>query len=211
MSETEYWNKVYGSTVITTKASSFAKSILSLLPKNQPILEFGCGNGRDALFFHAQGCANYTGCDISSTSIEQLSRQHKDKAGLRFMVADFSQLSIKGTFACVYSRFTLHSVCKRDASKALAWAYEHLDPNGGLLLIEARTVDDPMCGKGTKVEGEADAYVHTHYRRFLRPDALATELKELGFVIEHIETGSGWSVHGDDDPVLVRIHARRKK
>jgi hypothetical protein len=60
-------------------------------------------------------------------------------------------------------RFTLHSIPADGASRTLKWAYNNLK-DGGILFIEARSVKDPMCGVGTKVEGEEDAYINTHYR-----------------------------------------------
>ncbi len=80
---------------------------------------------------------------------------------------------------------------------------------GGLLLIEVRSVKDKMCGKGTPVEGEKDAWIYTHYRRFIRQNELLAELLSLGFKIDYVIESDGLAIYKDDDPVVIRVHARK--
>jgi hypothetical protein len=62
---------------------------------------------------------------------------------------------------------------------------------------------------GTAVEGERDAWMSTHYRRFVRIEEITTELVGLGFSVEYVLQQADLSVHGDDNPVLIRIHAKK--
>ena len=86
----------------------------------------------------------------------------------------------------------MHAIQAEGASRTLKWAFQNLKSGksnftnyhsnfllGGFLYIEVRSVLDPMCGKGTKVEGERDAWINTHYRRFIRKDELVAELEGL--------------------------------
>jgi hypothetical protein len=66
-----------------------------------------------------------------------------------------------------------------------------------------------MCGKGTKVEGERDAWINTHYRRFIRKDELLKELEGLGFTIDYVLEKDGIAVYKDDNPVVIRVHAKK--
>ena len=61
----------------------------------------------------------------------------------------------------VYSRFTLHSVDYESYVRTLDWCVTSLQPNG-LLFLEARTVNDPLCGVGTKGECKGE-WITTHY------------------------------------------------
>jgi bifunctional enzyme CysN/CysC len=62
---------------------------------------------------------------------------------------------------------------------------------------------------GTAVGDEKDAYINTHFRRFLRKDELLKELEGLGFIIEFVDERDGVAALGDDNPVVLRVHARK--
>eukprot|EP01027_Heterolobosea_sp_BB2_P016378 GEZU01023330.1.p2 GENE.GEZU01023330.1~~GEZU01023330.1.p2 ORF type:complete len:103 (+),score=18.35 GEZU01023330.1:166-474(+) len=78
-----------------------------------------------------------------------------------------------------------------------------------LLCIEARSVLSSMYGKGTQSDEDPDAFIYGHYRRFIRKSQLVEELTQLGFSIVCEEERDGVAVFGDDDPVVVRIIARK--
>jgi hypothetical protein len=168
--------------------------------------------------------------DLSHASIARLqaaidqSHSHSDSgassAGLAehvtFVEADFSNLPVNVTepplsipsVSVVYSRFTLHAIDAQAQSRALRWSWNALS-KGGLLAIEVRSVLGSLYGKGSPVEGERDAFVHGHYRRFLRHDEPIAELRDLGFEIAYDDERSGVAVFGDDDPVVLRVIARK--
>ncbi|PRP85450.1 hypothetical protein PROFUN_06819 [Planoprotostelium fungivorum] len=225
MVDQAYWNNYYASGEAPTEGSTFARSALDKVAPNSLLFELGCGNGRDSIFF-AQHGIRVVGCDISVESIRQLKDKWASAGNLLFYQGDFTNLPIpppreaidrfhpeeevKGPiFDVMYSRFTLHAIRKEDASRTILWSSKNVK-EGGLFLIEVRSVLDPMCGKGTKVEGEEDAWINTHYRRFIRREQLKEELIQVGFTIEDEVESAGLSVWRDDDPVLIRITARKK-
>eukprot|EP01028_Stygiella_incarcerata_P003606 TRINITY_DN1743_c0_g1_i1.p1 TRINITY_DN1743_c0_g1~~TRINITY_DN1743_c0_g1_i1.p1 ORF type:complete len:209 (-),score=57.66 TRINITY_DN1743_c0_g1_i1:663-1289(-) len=205
----EFWDSFYDRDICPRDPSSFALSVLSAIPKlDLPVLDAGCGNGRDSFFFASQGFT-VVGVDHSPHAVKKLN--DATAPNTTFFHDDFTRPSSEineKTYAAVYSRFTIHSVRAKEASKFLKWVYEHLSKDG-LLFIEARSILDPMYGVGTAVENEKDAYINTHFRRFLRKDELLEELKELGFTIEFVDERDGVSVLGDDNPVVLRVHARK--
>jgi 2-polyprenyl-3-methyl-5-hydroxy-6-metoxy-1,4-benzoquinol methylase len=91
------------------------------------VMEMGCGNGRDSLYFAQQGF-DVAGVDIAPESIKTLQTTHTDAAGKTpagkpaFLCADFTSLR-KNPFdkkvAFVYSRFTLHAIGSKGASSFL--------------------------------------------------------------------------------------------
>ena len=151
--------------------------------------------------------------DIAQAAIEELHKNHS-QPNLKFLVHDFTNLTspiskdLPAQFGIIYSRFTLHAISKAASSRSLKWAFENLK-NGGYLLIEVRSVKDKLFGVGTPVEGEPDAYISTHYRRFVRREQIEQELKDLGFSIENIIEQDNLAVYKDDNPVVIRIHARK--
>lgn len=219
MSQADYWNQVYrkgeyNQGAIPTEGSTFARSVLEIIPKEGPTIEFGCGNGRDAFFFCENGCKQYHATDIADLSIAKLQEKASNYPAevLKFTKADFTNIGDQfgsTKFACVYSRFTIHSIKASDASRAYKWAYDNMS-TGGIFLIEVRSVLDPMCGKGQPVEGEKDAYINTHYRRFVRKAELLSELEKLGFHIKFVQEENNLAVYKQDNPVVIRVHAVKK-
>lgn len=66
-----------------------------------------------------------------------------------------------------------------------------------------------MYGKGSQCSSDPDAWINGHYRRFIRREQLAQELKQLGFTIVCEDERAGVAVFASDDPVVVRIIARK--
>ncbi len=213
--EDAYWNAFYaGRHPDLENPSSFARLVLTKLEPGALLFELGCGNGRDALFFADQG-ARVVACDRSAVAIKLLS----DRPDLtrfrhrpRFLTADFADLAqVYDTshepLDAVYSRFTLHAVPVEIQTAALAWSALHLRA-GGQLLIEVRSVNGSLYGKGEQVE--RDAFIHDgHYRRFLRLDELTAELEGLGLAVTEATESAGVAVYKDDDPVVIRLTARK--
>jgi len=207
MVDINYWNDFYKKGDVPREGSTFASSILHKIDKMEVMVEMGCGNGRDAYFFASKGIKIWA-FDIAETVTDL---KPVENGNPKFICADFTNLQTpydNQRFGTVYSRFTLHAIRVDGASRSLKWAFHNLI-SGGLLLIEVRSVLDPLCGKGTKVEGERDAWINTHYRRFLRKDELVGELQSLGFIMEHIQEENNLSIYKDDNPVVIRIHARK--
>ena len=77
----------------------------------------------------------------------------------------------------------------------------------GKFLLEVRSVKDDLYGKGKQVE--RDAFVTTHYRRFIRLDELLDELKDVGFKIKYSIEQNGLAIFKDEDPIVIRICAEK--
>jgi SAM-dependent methyltransferase len=208
----DYWDGFYAVRHPDIEApSSFAIACLPVIPSDATVFELGCGNGRDALFFAAAG-RRVVAIDRSASAIEYV----RSRAAImalalppRLVAADFSDLA--GTWVneidVVYSRFTMHAVPESVADGMLAWAQKALRP-GGRLLIEARSVLGALYGVGSPAG--RDAFIHDgHFRRFIRRDELERSVLDLGFEIESSVESDGLARHLDDDPVVIRLIARR--
>jgi len=225
-----HWSDFYANSDVPEKPSTFAQLCAQKFDEFLPsrpgvLLEMGCGNGRDSWFF-ARSRFNVWGNDICQVSIDKLKSKRVEGIDNQpeFFVADFTDLDkcthpgISGDsqkpISFVYSRFTLHAVSKAGGTNFLQWTSKNL-AQGGVLAIEARSVKDPLYGKGEAVPGQADAFLgetthaKAHYRRFIRMQELCDELKGLGFEIIETDERSGLSPYKDDDPVLVRVFARK--
>lgn len=203
--DTAYWNKYYQKNPVSrdNAESPFAAEVIRYMEKGKSLIEFGCGNGRDSMFFIKNGI-EVLGIDISEQAIMMLNSR-KDIGKSVFICEDFaSQNAIfqKQHDYC-YSRFTLHAITAYQEDFMLKNAWNCLK-NNGYLFIEARSIHDELCGMGTCI-GYNEYIYNNHYRRFICKKELEDKLTKIGFEILSSAEIKGGSVYNGQDPVLVRI------
>ena len=203
----KYWNNMYSGGTITESPSDFAVFTLNHISKYEGcnLLELGCGNGRDSLFFMRNGI-RVTAIDASNAAIEALQEKTCGQ-DVVFVCDDFVKCKtlFQVKFDSVYSRFTLHSITEKQEDELLDNVKDALKPNGNL-YIEARTIHDDLYGKGTKVSENAYEY-NGHYRRFIDCEKFIEKMKSQGFTIKYFKEDRGFSKTSESDPVLMRIIA----
>ena len=202
-----HWANYYRDAAIPQLPSSFAESVLARLSANVRVLEIGCGNGRDAVFFAGAG-HDVTALDVSAEAVALCTRNHA-RDGLRFLCGALPQLTLElpGEFDCAYSRFCLHAMTDAEEQDMLRAAHRLLRDQG-LFFIECRSINDPLARKGEVIS--PTERIHGHYRRFIVADELERRLLDSGFSIVNLLESSGLSRLGDDDPVVIRVTARRE-
>ena len=174
------------------------------------VVDFGCGNGRDTMYISET--ASILGLDSSLEAIDrsrEMARQLSVERSLSFSLVNLEDLkSVLLDFrpTVIYSRFVLHALTFDEESKFLDHCAEIL-PEGGRLLIECRSIHDPLASKGTRLS--LTERVFGHYRRFIRSEDLEESLVYRGFLVEFSETSSGIALLGQDDPVVTRLVATR--
>lgn len=208
-SDNDYWNKFYeavndGDMVIP---SLFAQYVLPYLSEDETLLELGCGNGRDSLFFAANGI-NVTAIDMSEIAVnELLNKQIENKFRVRCDDFICSKYLTEKSYDAIYSRFTLHTVDEEHEDILLKNVYHALN-NGGRFFIEVRSVKDDIFGLGENVGRNAYKY-NNHYRRFIVLDELITKLTQLGFNVPYAEEKRGFAPFKSDDPIIIRVVAEK--
>ena len=210
--KSEYWDSYYASSP-ELKPSTFAEFVIhNYVKPNSRIIDYGCGNGRDAFLF-AQVCRTL-GVDVSENAIsankkrsaeigkeKNLSFHHlSEKSKLEKYLESFSP-------NIFYARFVFHSLNEETESQILKSISQRL-PLGGLLCAEMRTVNDPLYFKGIKIS--KNERIYGHYRRFIDAKDFLKKLSDLNFSILFSEESQGLSVIGDDNPVLLRVIAQQK-
>ena len=155
MDDKKYWSEYYSNNQKPTDASSFAVFVQEKLEKGKTLIELGCGNGRDSVYFAGHG-VNVIAVDQVDDEIDYLNENYAGD-NLCFVCDDFTNLvetaddRIKGnSFDYIYSRFTFHSINEGKEDRTLDWISEHLD---GLFFLEARSLKDPMFKKGRALSG----------------------------------------------------------
>lgn len=205
--QVSYWNKFYASNPELKEPSPFAKSIVCHLNENAKIIDLGCGNGRDSLFFKRNGL-DVTAVDKAEVAINTLHEQHGHH--IRFKCDDFiltDELKPEHFDYC-YSRFTMHSIDQNQQDMMIENVYKSLK-NDGLFFIEVRSIKDDIYGLGEEVERNAFIY-NDHYRRFVVKEELEQELEKTGFEIVYAEEARGFAPFNEMDPTILRVIAKKK-
>lgn len=201
-----YWAKFYEHNQNPFSPSLFAEFILKYTPKNAEILELGCGNGRDSVFFHQKGL-RVKAIDACSSEIEYLKIHYANK-NLEFENADFCALNeIYDLYNVIYSRFTLHSITKKQQERLLPFVYKALKAQG-LFCIEVRGLKNSLFNQGVALGDNAFIY-DEHYRRFLDFEILCDELKNLGFTLLFAKEDKGFAPFKNEDDFFIRIIAQK--
>ena len=177
----------------TGQCSKYCKKFLKNYKGD--IYDIGCGNGRDTIFFN-QNKINCIGLDQSSTVIK-LNKKKFKKIKKNFIKTNFVnfQYKNKNKSFSIYSRFTLHSINKKQ-EKILIKKMIKLK-NLDYLFIEARTIYDELFGIGKKIG--KNEYVTSHYRRFINPQELKKEIKK-NFKIIEFKVSRGFAIFKKENP-----------
>ena len=173
------------------------------------ILELGCGNGRDAIFF-SENNINVLAIDQSESSIKNLNNKYKCN-NIEFICDDFiKSIRMKNSeFDYVYSRFTMHSISEEEENLLLSRVYDTLNDDG-LLFIEVRSVKDDIYGKGELVARNTYVY-NEHTRRFIVIEELVDKLKYIGFEIVFSDENDNYARYKEQNPIVIRIIAQKNK
>lgn len=200
----EYWNGFYRNANLTLEPSRFAQHVVQYMQNGKSVVDLGCGNGRDSLYFLSKGL-KVTAIDSAAEGLQILQMSGVGKAGLDIIQDDFvnSCRIFENKYDYFYSRFTLHTITQQQESELLKRVYECLRKKG-MLFIEVRGIHDDLYGKGEQVGRNTYIY-DDHYRRFLVKDELEIQLKALGFSIRESREDVGFAPYGTNDPCVIRM------
>jgi SAM-dependent methyltransferase len=205
----EYWNDYYTSNDLITQPSSFSEFCLEFIPDEARIVELGSGNGRDAIYFAKNGFEVHAIDQSASACLH--TKNFAEANGIKhihFIESDFTEniFTKLPNINVFYSRFTMHSITLEQQNSLLQNVYQKIS-KGGLFFIEARTVNDPLCGVGTDLQDHQ--FRTDHYRRFIDSDLFIRDCLNLGFKLRYMIEKDGLSIVNDDNPVLLRVILER--
>ncbi|MEZ4195105.1 MAG: class I SAM-dependent methyltransferase [Candidatus Paceibacterota bacterium] len=203
----KYWENYYNNVGAERKPSLFAQHVLdNYLKEGQSIIELGCGNGRDCLYFANHGLNVLATDQCEAPDL----KENLVNENLKFLATDFTKLDDLGEFNVVYSRFTLHSITEEQEDKVIAWSHRNLSDNG-YLCIEARGHKNEIFKLGEPVPGQSNAFIYNdHYRRFVNREILINKLTNQGFHVVTQEEKKGFAPHNGTDYTFLRIIATKK-
>jgi len=187
---TEYWDKFYKDFNVDAP-SNFASSIC--LPITGRLLELGCGNGRDTMYFASQRpCLNITALDTSVSALKQVQDKIGERRQIQAYEADATKRHIYNNCDVVYHRFFLHAVPPESQVKIIKNSVEALR-FGGLMCFECRS--DKNHGMHHTYGG--------HDRWLVNKDEVEQQLASLR-MIGCCQEIDGVARYQNENPIVIR-------
>jgi len=207
-----YWDDFYGTrTDIPDAASSFAHWVADRLGGIDLLVEFGCGTGRDAIWFADFNAQFVVATDASQAALNQLEsraatlslsnlttlktdlvhpRSLTELADAIAQVRNRFDSPVKKVF---YSRFLLHAITEVAQQNLITFIASQFRP-GDIFVTEYRAA-----------KLESDEYVFgTHYRRPVDPDQLAQMCRSSRFTRVDTCLSKDFAVHQTERPLVGR-------
>lgn len=168
-----YWDNAWKDNPLYA-VNAFAKDIQELKKENKTkILDLGCGNGSDSLFFHQIGF-QVTAIDFAEKQITLLKEKYPDIAWLSRDLRDAFHAIPKQDI--VYAHLSLHYFDEVETSTIFNKVFNVLNDDG-LFYVKCKSIQDPLFGKGVRISENRYHYGHT--RTFFSVPLMMSKLKSF--------------------------------
>lgn len=203
-----YWNNFYAENTIQIEPSDFSNFCYNFIKKyfnvinELKLLDLGCGNGRDSLYFANNGI-NVLGIDKCETIINKNKNLllNNNLTTLDFVIDDF--IITKYEADIYYSRFSVHSINENDLDIFLKNIYDKMK-NGNIFFIETRSITG--FSHDNKLETNYKGCIgKEHYRILYSLNYLKQKLVDFGFKILNYNEDKGLAKFKDEDPYVIRL------
>lgn len=182
MNQNEYWKNKWTNGAEGPE-NNFARRCFPQIKqgKNKTLLDLGCGNGIDSLFFASKGMV-VTSIDFSESGINKL--RHiivKNRiSNIKAMKKDIRKLDFDdNSFDVIYTHLSLHYFDDDTTTKIFNKLFNILRP-GGMVFIKCKSTEDQLYGKGEKVG--KDMFVKGHLRHFFSKDYMREKLSKFDII-----------------------------
>lgn len=190
---TEIWDKVYSkdSAFFGEEPSNFSQLCYGDFKKHhvKKLLELGCGQGRDTLFFASHDLDIYA-IDSSKVAIESLKQKiRKEKISIKLRQFDAKQGIPFGNkyFDAVYSHMFYNMRFTDVELRFLFRESSRVLKNNGLLFFSVRSDKDVLYNKGQKIDNNIYE-INGFQIRFFTKEQIKSFLVNY-FEIKNIEEG----------------------
>lgn len=203
-SVSEYWDKYYSLEKYENSAPTIPSQFAAFCAlecanlKIENIVDIGCGNGRDSLFFSSYGF-NVLALDQSEAAVQLLKKLANGRPCFDAIKVDainhqLPTLPIKNECFCYYSRFFIHSLTASQLSGFFSNLSETMK-TGDYFFTEYRNEKDRYKVKVTQ----------EHLRTFFSADFIRSIANDHGLeCIYDISGEKGMAKYKEDDACVTR-------
>jgi SAM-dependent methyltransferase len=193
----EYWNKYYNNKKEILPNSSFSKFTLPYLQPRLSLIDIGCGDGRDSLFF-AKNNIETLGVDFSKVTTSKNKEYENDN--LKFKRLNLMKINdITQNFNYAYCRFMLHAINYEIQEQIFDWMFKNILNK---IFIETRIAD-----------AQVDSQKYNHFRRDFTRNEVLKSLEKHNFKIIYSKVSRNFSKYKkaysvndlNHNPLLLRI------
>ncbi len=209
MNPQDYWNKKhpeYSTKDWIRKTTIFAKQAIEHFPKQGQILELGCGQGQDSLFFAKSGY-EVLATDFSESALDEAKKQITDeikyKIGFQLLDLNYPLPFQSDSFEVVYSHLAVHYFGEVRTKALFDEIYSVLKP-GGIFAILTNTIEDPEVASGKKLEEEFYEIGDIPKRYFS-----VESMRKFTSKFEPLLLDNQGETHKDDIKTLIRFVGRK--
>jgi len=205
-----FWHDFYGSrraAKVPTGPSPFAQWVEERIQPGSRVLDVGCGTGRDAVWFAAQGHP-VLAIDYASTHRAIVARLAKEQGvsvqtsmlnleSLRAVLLAGARWAHRGGRRHIYARGLLDTL--GPTGRANFWRFAAMvQRRSGRTFVEFRT----------RTSEHEPTYFHTHLRTFLDPAEVVREIEAYGGRVVNQVVGRDLAPLGFENPEICRLVVR---
>jgi len=196
------WNKFYEKFKFSIP-SQFCVLTSIEISAGDILIDLGCGNGRDSLYFLLNQNILTYGVDRSDSAIKSITTSdpslHNNFFNYDLTIESswanlFSNISRGGKRLIFYSRFFNHSLTEEDENTLINMLVKYSSP-GDKCYFEFRVEEDKTQ---THIFGE-------HFRRFQSSTAFIEKFSHTPFDLEYFVEGRGMAKFKSEDPFVGRF------
>lgn len=200
LSNINYWQDVYSQDSVPAYPSQFAAFVQSCLAHSgQTIVELGCGNGRDSLFFNSVGHRMIVTDQVISDELlsveKNIDRFNCIEGDIAESLVNLNDHVAETDRVVIYSRFFQHAINEKKQKEMLDILRSNLDQDA-VLYFEFRLDKDKDREK---------AFGTSHYRRFQSSEEFIKTVKSCGFDCDYHCEGFGYARYKNEDPYVGRF------
>ena len=195
----DYWNKYYKKAKVQeqSKFALFVYKKIIKIKKKLKMIDVGCGNGRDTIFFIKKKI-DIIGLDQSNVIKKNKNIFKKNFVKKNICIKNFN---FKKKFDVLYARFFIHAITAKEQENFFKNIKKILRKSG-LIFLEFRTIKDPLIKKGIKIS-KHERY-DDHYRRFIDPHEFKYKLKKMSYKIIYYKTSNKYAVYKNQKTHICR-------
>lgn len=198
-----YWDRYYARKIYSSEESDFSKYIVKNYPAVNSVLDVGCGDGRDSLFF-ASNNKSVRGIDASIEAINLCNNVRPAifkncffnvmNYNTENFFSPFDVAHVKREGSAIYARFFIHAINESQEENFLKESASAICRNS-YIFLEFRNIND---SKEPKIENE-------HYRRFINSEVLKQKCRFFGLTLIEEQHGRDLARHKEENPFISRL------